>query len=299
MEGRVPGEQWLTPCGTTRWRAYAAPRCWAARSATRSRRCCTGPRTPQLGLGWTYDAIEVTESGLADFLGGLGPQWAGLSLTMPLKRAVLPLLATRSSSVVLTCSANTVVLGAAGPAGYNTDVAGIVEAVREHAGDRFATARTATILGGGATARSALVALDALELRDAAVVVRRPEAADDLRLLAEGSGIRLRVVPWSDAAPHLCADVVVSTVPGGVADALVAELPAAVPGTLLDVVYDPWPSRLVAGWQARGGRVVPGHTMLLHQAAHQVQLMTGREAPLAAMRAALAAAVPHPSLIKE
>ncbi len=253
----------------------------------------------QLGLGWTYDAIEVTESGLADFLGGLGPQWAGLSLTMPLKRAVLPLLATRSSSVVLTCSANTVVLGAAGPAGYNTDVAGIVEAVREHAGDRFATARTATILGGGATARSALVALDALELRDAAVVVRRPEAADDLRLLAEGSGIRLRVVPWSDAAPHLCADVVVSTVPGGVADALVAELPAAVPGTLLDVVYDPWPSRLVAGWRARGGLVVPGHTMLLHQAAHQVQLMTGREAPLAAMRAALAAAVPHPSLIKE
>ncbi len=243
-----------------------------------------------LGLAWSYDAIELDTAGLPAFLSGLGPEWAGLSLTMPLKAAVLPLLAERSSSVVLTGSANTVVLTERGPVGSNTDVAGIVEALRTDAPERLATARTATLLGGGATARSALAALDALDLRDASVVVRRPEAADDLRRLAEAAGVRLRVAPWADAAAHLDADLVISTVPAGVADSLVADLGNA-HGVLLDVVYAPWPSPLVADWQRRGGQVVPGHAMLLHQAAHQVELMTGQPAPLAAMRAALTAAV--------
>jgi shikimate 5-dehydrogenase len=267
-----------------------------------------------LGLPWEYDAIEVTAEELPGFIAGLGPDWAGLSLTMPLKTAVLPLLVDRTSSVVLTGSANTVVLGADGPTGANTDVAGIVEAVREHATEALATARTATILGNGATARSALAALDALAVRSAVVVARRPGETDDLRRLAEAVGVALRVEPWDSALDHLGADLVVSTVPSGVADALAGAVagpadggPGANPaaaaigavagrpprlGVLLDVVYDPWPSALVTAWQGRGAPVVPGHAMLLHQAAHQVELMTGGTAPLAAMRAALAAALP-------
>lgn len=240
-----------------------------------------------LGLPWTYDAIEVTAPALPGFLAGLGPEWVGLSLTMPLKTAVLPLLVDQGATVVLTGCANTVLLGPEGPVGRNTDVMGIVEALRERTGGRLATASNATILGGGATARSALVALDGLGLRDAVVAVRRPEAADNLRELAEACGVMLRVEPWSRAGAHLGADLVISTVPAEGADALVAELPSAVRGTLLDVVYAPWPSALVTGWAARGGEVVPGHLMLLHQAALQVELMTGQAPPVDAMRAVL------------
>ncbi len=109
-----------------------------------------------LGLEWRYDAIEVTQESLAAFVAGCGPEWAGLSLTMPLKRAVLPLLDTRAALVDVVGAANTVVFGAGGErAGHNTDVAGIVAALR----GIDAAAGPALVLGGGATAASALAAL--------------------------------------------------------------------------------------------------------------------------------------------
>jgi shikimate dehydrogenase len=243
-----------------------------------------------LGLDWTYDAIDVAEPELTAFLAGLGPEWVGLSLTMPLKTAVLPLLSVRTSSALLTGCANTVVLGADGSEGSNTDVAGIVDAVRELRLGAVGRLHTATILGAGATARSAIAALDPLDVREVVVVARRPERADDLRLLAEAVGVTLRVTGWDRAENHLGADLVISTVPAGVADPLAT----AVAGSsvrnlelLLDVVYAPWPSNLVTAWRERGGSVVPGQLMLLHQAAHQVRLMTGRVAPLDVMREAL------------
>jgi shikimate dehydrogenase len=119
---------------------------------------------------------------------------------------------------------------------------------------------------------------------------RRPAAAGDLRDTAEAVGVALEVRAWADAPAGLTADVVVSTVPSGVADPLAAAVPTA-PGTLLDVVYDPWPTPLAAAWAEHGGRVASGLDLLLHQAVLQVRLMTGREAPVAVMRAALAEAV--------
>lgn len=243
-----------------------------------------------LGLPWTYEAIDVTADQLAGFLAGLDRSWAGLSLTMPLKTAVLPLLAGRSSSTLLTGCANTVLLGDPGPAGANTDIAGIVDAVRDRRTGAVGRLDDATILGGGATARSALAAMDLLGAREVTVVVRRPAATDDLRRLAEAVGVALRVVPWDRGAAHLDADLVVSTVPAGVADPLAAALATSTTrrlGLLLDVVYAPWPSDLVTTWRAHGGAVVPGHLMLLHQATHQVRLMTGLEAPVGSMWDAL------------
>ena len=80
-------------------------------------------------------------------------------------------------------------------------------------------------------------------------------------------------------------DLVVSTLPGGAADAFAARL-ARVPA-LFDVVYSPWPTSAAAAVQSAGGTVVGGFEMLLHQAVRQVELMTGRtDVPVEAMRAA-------------
>src|SRR5688572_28400212 len=76
----------------------------------------------ELGLDWRYDAVEVDEAGLAGFLDGLGPEWRGLSLTMPLKRAVVPLLDEVRDRAVEAGAANTVLLGEGRRVGHNTDV---------------------------------------------------------------------------------------------------------------------------------------------------------------------------------
>ena len=211
---------------------------------------------------------------LAAFLDGLDGSWAGLSLTMPLKQAVLPLLASASDLVASVAAANTVLLPAR--RGENTDVAGIVAALAE-AG--VASVDRAVVLGGGATARSALAALALLGCT-APILVVRSEPVETLAAAAR-LGVTPTVVGWEPEVLTGC-ELLVSTVPAGAADALapyVGDVPV-----LLDVVYAPWPTVLAAACR---GTVVAGTAMLLHQAAEQVRLMTGQEPPLSAMRSAL------------
>ena len=229
-----------------------------------------------LGLDWRYDAVEVGEQELPAFLDGLGPDWAGLSLTMPLKQAVLPLLDDVDPLARDVAAANTVVLREGRRSGWNTDVQGIVAALAEAGVSR---ASRAVVLGGGATARSALAALARLGERSPVLVVRS-EPVDTLAA-AERLGIRPQVVAWSPEVLDGC-DLLLSTLPAGAADAVAPHV-GAVPA-LLDVVYAPWPTPLAAACR---GVVVSGLAMLLHQAAAQVELMTGRPAPIGQMRAAL------------
>ncbi|ACZ88822.1 shikimate dehydrogenase [Streptosporangium roseum] len=236
-----------------------------------------------LGLyGWRYEAIECDEAGLPGLIGRLGSGWAGLSLTMPLKRAVLPLLDTVSDLAVAVGGANTVIFSDGARHGENTDVHGIVQALAE-AG--VAPPRAATVLGGGATAASALAALRELGLREATLVVRDPDRAGETAAVAERLGTALTVQTFDKLDTVLDVDLVVSTLPAGAADGL-AGLVAGVPA-LFDVVYAPWPTRLAAAVAERGGTVIGGFPMLLHQAVRQVELMTGRtDVPVEAMRAA-------------
>ena len=207
----------------------------------------------------------MTAERLPAFLDTLDETWAGLSLTMPLKTAVLPLLRSTSDLVDRVGAANTVLLP--GRRGENTDVTGIVDALAE-AG--VVGVRRAVVLGGGATARSALAALVGV---DVTLVVRSEPVLP--------AAFTPRVVAWSPEVLDGC-DLLVSTLPTGAADRF-APYVRAVPA-LLDVVYDPWPTALAAACR---GTVVSGASMLLHQAAAQVSLMTGAKPPLLAMRAAL------------
>ena len=225
-----------------------------------------------LGLdGWVYDAYEVTEDRLAGFLADLDPSWAGLSLTMPLKAAVLPLLDGASPLVEAVGAANTVLLRDGRRLGENTDVPGMVAAL-ESAGVG-GSVPSAAVLGGGATARSALAALAAVT-GEATAYVRTPARAGALTATAEAVGLRLDVRSWSAAAEGLAAPLVVNTTTAGAADALVAGVPRSV-GTLFEVLYDPWPTPLAAAWAARRGIVVDGLELLVRQAVLQVGLMTG------------------------
>jgi shikimate dehydrogenase len=245
-----------------------------------------------LGLDWRYDAVDISESGLAGFVAGCGSEWVGLSLTMPLKRAVLPLLDTRARLVEVVGAANTVVFGPGRRlAGHNTDVAGIVAALHGIG----AQPGQAVVLGGGATAASALAALAELGSTEVRALVRRPEVATrELAAVAGRVGIHLEVGPWprtGDRLPDVGdAPIVVSTAPAAAGQSLVEAVPRR-PGWLLDVSYDPWPPVLVQAWERAGGRAVSGDEMLLHQAVAQVELMVGRTPSTAAMRAALRAAI--------
>jgi shikimate dehydrogenase len=239
----------------------------------------------ELGLDWSYDAIDVTPEGLADFMAGCAwPEWAGLSLTMPLKADVLPLLADVSDLALQVRAANTVVFTDIGPIGANTDVAGMQRALEQAAGERLRVPSGA-IIGSGATARSALAALAGMGARRIDLIARHAGRAAALNPLAEDLGVELVHVPWTDGS-ELAADAVIATVPPGAADDLVSRVPRQ-PGVLLDVAYGQGATPLTTAWRTAGGAVADGLDLLLWQAADQVQLMTGLEAPVEAMRAAL------------
>ncbi|WP_436770704.1 shikimate dehydrogenase [Yinghuangia sp. YIM S09857] len=242
-----------------------------------------------LGLAdWSYDAFDVDEAGLPDFVGGLDASWAGLSLTMPLKRAIRPLLDEVSRTASDVDAVNTVLIDPEGRrVGHNTDVPGLVEALRERGVHRV---ESAAVFGAGATATSALAALATVCDGPVRAYVRGAVRAHEMFESGERLGVEILVRPWEDAHKGLDFPLVVSTTPKGATDHLADRVPSA-PGVLFDVVYDPWPTALAAAWSKAGGTVVGGLDLLVHQAVLQVELMTGHPGPLTEMRSAGEAAL--------
>ncbi|MFB7541265.1 shikimate dehydrogenase [Streptomyces zaomyceticus] len=239
----------------------------------------------ELGLDdWSYDRFEIDEAGLPGFVGGLDGSWAGLSLTMPLKRAIIPLLDGISDTAASVEAVNTVVLREDGRRiGDNTDIPGMIAALRERGVEKV---ESAAILGAGATASSALAALARICAGPVTAYVRSEARAEEMRGWGERLGVDVRTAAWDDAAEAFAAPLVVATTPAGTTNELAGAVPDTV-GTLFDVLYDPWPTALAAAWSDHDGKVVGGLDLLVHQAVLQVEQMTGvARAPLAAMRAA-------------
>ncbi|MER5309670.1 shikimate dehydrogenase [Streptomyces sp. NPDC002773] len=239
----------------------------------------------ELGLDdWSYDRFEVDEAGLPGFVGELDGSWAGLSLTMPLKRAIIPLLDEISDTAASVEAVNTVVLREDGRrVGDNTDIPGMIAALHERNVEKV---DSAAILGAGATASSALAALARICAGPVTAYVRSEARAEEMRGWGERLGVDVRTADWDDAAEAFAAPLVIATTPAGTTNALATAVPDTA-GTLFDVLYDPWPTALASAWSDRGGKVVGGLDLLVHQAVLQVEQMTGvPRAPLAAMRAA-------------
>ena len=247
-----------------------------------------------LGLSdWRYSAVQCAESDLLVTLHRLDDDGlAGVSLTMPLKRAVLSMLSRSEQLVRDVGAANTVLFGGVAGEwwGANTDVGGMVAALRRH-GVAQPPSRVC-VLGGGATAASTLAALREVGVRAVVVVVRRPESTADLLDAADRLAISVDVLPWADGAGVASAsDLVIATTPAGATDGLSAAVTPRAGSLLFDVLYSPWPTELANAWERSGGRVAGGLDLLVEQAALQVKLMTGRDAPVDVMRTAGLAAL--------
>jgi shikimate dehydrogenase len=106
-----------------------------------------------------------------------------------------------------------------------------------------------------------------------------------MAIIANEIGVRFESTPISESE-WMTVDVVINTTPVGVLDEVASEVISPI-GLLLDVVYNPWPTQLAASWAVTGGTIVSGLSMLLHQAGHQITLMTGEPAPIDQMRSAL------------
>ncbi|MDQ1725678.1 MAG: shikimate dehydrogenase [Frankiaceae bacterium] len=246
-----------------------------------------------LGLDWSYEAIECDEGGLPavfrSLRDALDPPCAGLSLTMPLKSAVVPLLDDLAPSGRDVGVVNTVVFADGGAIGHNTDVQGMLRCF-DDAGLRGAPESLA-LLGGGGTARAVLAAVAARGGVVARALLRDPSRGTSLLELGRRLGVDVEILPLG-AAPEVlgAADIVVNTTPAGAVDALaLAVWPRGIP--YIDVLYAPWPTALAVAAADAGSVVVGGLVMLVGQAAVQVELHTGMPAPYDVMRAAGEAAL--------
>jgi len=235
-----------------------------------------------LGLPFSYQAIDVEPGGLTQFVSALDSSWVGLSVTMPHKAEALEIADTVDIIGRSTGAVNTLVfsMDADGHrliAGYNTDVTGMVLALSDAGVD---VAREVAIIGGGATAASALVAAAQLGAERVNVLVRNLAPAANLVTLGQSLGLLVAVKDIADISSTPPVDLVISTLPGDVATSL-ESLPRVSRAALLDVAYNPWPSIRGSDWGAQtasGGIVVSGLAMLAHQALVQVRLFTTGDA---------------------
>ncbi|MDT5150945.1 MAG: shikimate dehydrogenase [Mycobacterium sp.] len=242
-------------------------------------------RSPQLHLAayralgltdWTYERIECSADELPPLVRGLGPEWVGVSVTMPGKFAALRFAGERTVRAELVGSANTLVRTASGWRADNTDIDGVTGALGSISGP-------AAILGSGGTAPAALAGLAELGVQHISIVARNLDRAAPLLDLGSRLGVDTR---WVELGASLAGiAVVVNTIPADVA-ARYADTVTRTP-VLLDAIYDPWPTPLARAVTAAGGRVISGLQMLLNQAFAQVEQFTGLPAPKEAMIAAL------------
>ena len=247
-----------------------------------------------LGLPWSYERRRVAASDFAPALAPLDDTWRGLSVTFPLKAEAFAAAVERDRRAELTGAVNTLLRERDGRfRGFNTDVGGIVRALHDDGVDVVDRAR---IVGAGATAASAMVALGELGAHTVEVLARRPPAVAPLAALGERLGIDV-VAMALDSQDFAEVPVTIATLPGeatladSIADAL-----AAPGGLLLDVVYGHWPTPLSRAWERTGLRARSGLGMLLHQALLQVRVFTtgevgtplpNEDAVLRAMRSAV------------
>lgn len=258
------------------------------------------------GLDWRYVAFRVPPARLEDAVRGIRALgFAGVNVTIPHKETVIPLLDGVEPAARGAGAVNTIRLEDGVLFGYNTDAPGLLDALTEDGGTALVAARC-LILGAGGAGRSAAFALAGAQVKSITVLNRTPSRAQDVaaRVAQAAPGCALTAGPLDAATVARAAegaDVVIQATSatlsaamgggGGRAAWLQAIEPMLRPGmTVLDMVYTPRRTELLAAAMDAGATVVDGVSLLVHQGARSFQLWTGLPAPVAAMRRAVDAA---------
>jgi shikimate dehydrogenase len=236
-----------------------------------------------LKLDWQYLRQDVPPGGLANFISSHRNNFQGLSVTMPLKVEAVAVADVVTPLAKLLNSANTLLITDTAITAGNTDVIGIRDAIRSNIKKDFLSC---TIIGTGATARSALAAALSLKIKEISVVGRSVENLELFGNLSNSLGVKVTTRLFNELVVTMDSDLVINTVPKGVMDEYAMLIPSR-PRVLLEVNYAPWPSPLAREWLLRNGRVVSGLEMLLYQGVKQFEIFTNRKAPIKVMRAAL------------
>lgn len=235
----------------------------------------------------------------------------GLSVTAPLKRAIMDEVDAVDGLAKLVSSANTIVFGRPLTAAFNTDIHGIVETLRPHVstpereeddahvytGPTLHTPAgqsaniyfddeeggVPVVFGTGATASSAMAALKTLGFSRVYLAGRQFAGPDNAFMRALEVGLEVRTIPLKNevALKKVVAQapVMISTIPPHAAADIAGDLKAAPGAVLLDVTYQKGKSAFAPVVEAADGVVTSPLEMLVHQGLAQIKLMTNREVP--------------------
>lgn len=244
------------------------------------------------GLDFVYVCLDVDPGSLPTAVKGLEAlNLKGFNVTMPHKRAMLPLVDDLDESASISGAVNTVVIEDSGLRGYNTDGGGMVMACEE--ANIELRDRSALLLGSGGTAAAIAVAFYEAGIGELHIASRNVEHAARLRDKLTRTGIQnLSVHPLGAPEQGLPdADVIVNSTPLGMKE----DDPMPVPPdyvrqgrTFCDVVYRPGEeTQLVRLAREQGVPVVAGDRMLLYQGVLAQKLWTGRDPNVKAMDQAI------------
>ena len=223
----------------------------------------------EMGLESDYSRIEIKSGELRAFLNQCDSSWTGFSLTMPLKEEVLAFTEDLADLARRIKSANTLLQKDSNWSATTTDVTGITHALASHNAD---ASGHVLIIGGGATARAAAAACDGVASKITIMNRSQSRIADLSNAVATSD---LDFISWADESAFELADLIISTTPEGACDSLVPIFPRKPSGILFDVLYKPWPTLALSTWSERGGQVIDGLDLLIHQAIDQVSIFSG------------------------
>jgi shikimate dehydrogenase len=250
-----------------------------------------------LGLDASYEAAEVEPSGLASWVTAFREQRAlGFNVTIPHKERMRPLVDVLEGDAQLAGAVNTVFWtdegGTARLAGTNTDTIGFRRSLAEAAGASLRGRRVGVLGAGGAARAIGVVALQD-EASELLIFNRTPERAEHLLYDLAGIHGETRVValPLTPETLHArlpAVDVLVNTTSVGMRSTELVADPSPLPGDALvvDIVYRPRRTALLAAAEAHGLAHLGGLGMLIYQAAAAFERWTGQAAPIEVMREA-------------
>ena len=226
-------------------------------------------------LSWIYHAVEVSQNEAGECITAVREEnIRGLSVTMPLKEAVIPYLDGLTETAIKLNAVNCIFWDGDDLIGDNTDGDGFVNALKLQLNEPL-NERTIAIIGAGGAARSIINSLGDNPVKEIIVVNRSNSKAEKA---ADLGGPNTRVGSYEDV---VTCDIVVNSTPLGMAGTSAEAMPAvpieflSAKQTVIDLVYNPIETELLRQAKGLGARTFSGLGMLIHQALLQFRLWTG------------------------